>query len=209
MHARNLMIVALQVLGVAFVVAILHELVLVIPWIVQGWLSGLPAATNWWSAIDVVLVLLVRVGFCMAMIVLARPIAYWFYPANPQGEADQSGELTFGNVGAGDLYRIACFAMGIYVLVAAVSAAAGVLVQTMRGSPFWDTIAIQSGIVQLAVLIPLSACLIFGSRGVAQALSRLSYDPDAVPNPQFALRTILILTAAVAVLLAVLRFLAS
>jgi len=140
----------------------------------------------------------------MGMIVLAGRISRRLYPSS----APTADPIAFGRVGAGDLYYVASFMMGIYILIQAVAPAVSVLSEAMGGDPFsvepWINDGVH-GMITVAIYSVSGLFLIFGARGIAHAMAAVPRDSDEVPLPQFSIRMLLILGVAFAIVLGVLR----
>ena len=195
--ARNLLTVALQVLGFWLVCRSLIELPHITVYAMYG-SQRLPIA----------LTMILRSGAPLvvgvAVILLAGRISRRFYPASDR----TADPIAFGRVGAGDLYHVASYVLGIYFLVTAAGYAINILRLVMENQPaginLWTgheaVMLLTASIYSVTGLI-----LIFGCRGIAQAMSAVPRDSDEVPVPQFSIRMLLILGVAFAIVLGVLR----
>ena len=204
--ARNLLTVALQILGCWLVCRSIIALPQIATFAMYAFRSQSPLGVT--SPIFAILMMVLQLGgplvVGVGVILLAGRISRRFYPA-----ADHTADsITFGTVGAGDLYYIGSFMMGVYVLIQAVGPAVRFLGGTMGAGPFsmepWD----QGGVTDMitaAVYSVSGLILIFGGRGIAQALAAVPRDSDKVPVPQFSIRMLLIFGVAFAVVLGVLR----
>jgi hypothetical protein len=203
--ARNLLTVALQVFGFWLVCRAIIALPQVAAYAMYAFQSPSPSGTGPMLGISMMAVqlgapLVVGIG----VILLAGRISGRFYPASDR----TADSITFGRVGAGDLYRIASFLLGVYMLIQAVGPGVSFFGTTMRGEPLAFETWAQGGVNNLitAAVYSLSGLvLIFGSRGIAQAMAAVPRDSDQVPLPQFSIRMLLILGVVFAVVLGVLR----
>jgi hypothetical protein len=190
MSARTLLEVALRLLGICLcLVAITHmtanvSFLLLNPWAVTDFLS-------FFAPVVVQLLL----GFLL--IVFARRIAAWFYPRNE--------EVLQIAVGPGDIYRTACFVLGVYLLVQA-AVPAGRLV----GSGYARLVWMPQDVATLVELIVDLACgvwLVFGSRSISEFLRRLGYDANAIPAQRFSIAALFIILLVVALAFGLIRML--
>jgi hypothetical protein len=162
----------------------------------------------------------------VVLLLLGASLIWWapwiaarFYPARPSGSEvggilDQDGRPLAENpassetrvqVGPGDLYRIACFVLGVYLLVQTAAPAGRLVVAGMGGMIGWSRgQSIVDGVVVM-VYVVVGLVLVFGSQGIGRFLSSLRHDPDSIPKPQFSLMMLLLFIVAVAVVLGVIR----
>ncbi len=203
--ARNLLTVALRILGF---------------WLVCRSLIALPQiATFAWFTFQspnnvgnepalVLLMTVLQLGAPLvvgiALILLAPRISRRFHEPGDR----TADPIAFGRVGAGDLYHLASFMMGVYALIQAAAPALRFVGKTMTGAPLaWEPWA-QGGVqdmISAAIYSVGGLLLIFGGRGIAQAMAAISRDSENVPVPQFSIRMLLILAVALAVVLGVLK----
>jgi hypothetical protein len=111
--------------------------------------------------------------------------------------------------GAGDLYHIACFVMGLWMLVQAIQPGAqalGSLISRGNATLLLDTQTVV-GLCHSGILVLFGLALIFGSRGLSRFLASLGHDPDNVPAQQFSLKLLVALVTASALLLLTMRLL--
>jgi len=134
------------------------------------------------------------------VVVFSGRMASKFYPQTPEN----AGEIRFGRVGAGDLFRIASFVLGIYALFQAASPAIRLVERLMVGSPYTGGSVIHDA-VQAGVFFVSGLLLVFGARPIAQLMANLSYDPDTLPSQQISLWLLLALIAVVAIVLGLMR----
>jgi hypothetical protein len=106
------------------------------------------------------------------------------------------------SIRAGDLYHVAAFLMGIYVLVRAVSPGVRALVAMVEQA---DRTRYVASLVESIVLLVLGGALVLGARGAAAFFGNLGYDPDNVPAQQFSVRVVLFAIVGIAVLLVAIR----
>lgn len=144
------------------------------------------------------------------MVIIAISIALflfapWIARFMTRREGSKEGSIVFQSVGPGDLYHIACFALGIYVYVNAVDP----LVHALFGFLTEPSLALQNHTVAMliegVILLAVGTGLVFGARGIARFLGRLGHDPGDIPAQQFSLRVILIVVVGIAILLAIIK----
>lgn len=203
--ARNLLTVALQILGLGLVCMSITALPSIGHYAVYAFQSSNTLGID---PVFAVLMMVMQLGAPLVVgigtILLAGRIARRFYPPCDS----TSDSIAFGTVGAGDLYHIASFVMGVYMLIQAVERGVRFLEGTMRGIPFAMEPWAEGGVndmITAAVYSVAGLVLIFGGRGIAQAMAAVPRDSDEVPVPQFSIRMLLILGVAFAVVLGVLR----
>jgi len=147
----------------------------------------------------------VRFILGVGLLVYSSRIASRLYPE--LGEAGQ--QVKFGSVGAGDVYRIASFLLGVYVLLEAVRPAVHgfvALIQYERSR----TIPVHAipDLVVACVFVLAGLFLIFGARRVAEVFENVRYDPNTIPAQQFSLRLLLLVILICAALLGMIRYFA-
>lgn len=203
--ARNLLTVALQILGFWLVC----RSIIALPQIAAYAMYAFPSPNP--SGIDPVFVLLMMVlqlgaplVVGIGVILLAGRISRRVYPASDR----TADSIAFGRVGAGDLYHIASFVMGVYMLIQAVEPVVRFLGGTMGAGPFSMEPWARGGVhdmITAAIYGVSGLVLIFGGPGIAQAMAAVPRDSDKVPVPQFSIRMLLILGVVFAIVLGVLR----
>jgi len=102
--------------------------------------------------------------------------------------------------GAGDLYHLACFAMGLWMLVQAIQPGARALGSLIFEGSAGFRVDMQTAIrlCHSGILVVFGLALIFGSRGLSRFLASLGHDPDNVPAQQFSLKLLVALVTAAA-----------
>jgi hypothetical protein len=119
------------------------------------------------------------------------------------GKLGHDGEpARIESIQAGDLYQVATFLMGIYVLVLAVGPTARAVVAMVELSRYQDY---ASELVEAVVYFVVGCVLLFGAKGFATFLGSLGHDPDKVPAPQFSVRVVMMVMMGVALLLVLIR----
>jgi hypothetical protein len=202
--ARNLMTVALRILGFWLIC----KSIIALSQISAYAMYAMQSSNNLGDSIYMLLMTVVQVGgpaaVGISVILLAGRISRRIYPSS-----DPTADLiAFGRVGAGDLYHIASFMMGVYMLIQAVEPGVRFLAGTMKTGltsmePWAEDRVIN--MIPAAVYSLSGLVLIFGSRGIAQAMVAVPRNSDEVPVPQFGIRSLLILGVVFAVVLGVLR----
>ena len=203
--ARNLLTVALQVFGFWLVCTSVILLPKIAGYLMYAFQSAGRSGTD---PVEVLVMMILQLGAPLVVgigvIVLAGRISRRFYPASDR----TTDPIAFGHVGAGDLYHIASFVMGVYMLIQAVAPGVRSLAGSMGGGPFsmepWGQRGFHD-MITAAIYGMSGLILIFGARGIAQAMVSVPRDSDELPLPQFSIRSLLILAAAFAVVLGVLR----
>jgi hypothetical protein len=138
-------------------------------------------------------------GLLGAMLIGWAPrIAARFYPAGPE-----EIELHL-KIGPGDLYHVACFVLGAYLLVQAAEPACRLAIAGMRGMS-WDRGSLIAWAITAMVDAAAGIVLLFGSRRIGQLFSNLRYDPDTIPKQQVSLAFLLLLVLVVTLILGVIR----
>ncbi len=190
MSATRILEIALRVMGLWF---FFHSIIALTTF---SFYLSVPAATDYiWGAVATVIVQFLLSGI---LIFGAPAIAAWFYP--PVGESEGVRVV----VGPGDIYRTACFILGAYLLVAAAHPAGRLLIVGLGRNAFSQQAA---DAVTFIVYVSSGLLLVFGSRRIAEVLSKLRYNPDTIPQQQFSLAMLLILIVVVSVVLGVFRML--
>lgn len=200
MSARLLLEVALRVLGFW---ALLNS-ILALSTTVSLFLSemnfhgnlGMVDPTIWSSAIAVAM------QFIMGALLLwlAPAIAARFYPTDVGSEASQV------RVGPGDVYRVACFVLGAYLLVlGAQSAADTVAIGFERHLMGLSQPQLIQGGIDASIYFVSGLLLVFGSQPISELLLNLRYDPETIPQQQLSIAALLVVLVAVAVVIGVIR----
>jgi len=201
MHARTLFEVLLRVLGMFLLAWSLEKLLesgfLAYYW----WTTFAPTSIEIGTAYVLVTALaLLSVGFFLFR--RAPRIAAKMYPE----ALAESEPLRFGAIGAGDLYRITSFGIGIVFVVFALAAAGRAAVGlALDSSASWSNRDITD-LATFAVYGLSGLVLVFGSRQIGTWMATLRYDPDTIPAQQFSLRMLLIVITLVGVAFAALRY---
>lgn len=202
MHARTLFEVLLRVLGMFLLAWALEKLLesgfLVYYW----WTTFAPTSFEWVGPAFALVTALAMLSVGLFLLWRAPRIAAKTYPeALPEGEP-----LRFGAIGAGDLYRITSFGIGIVFVVLAL-AAAGRIAVGLALQPSFSGSMREIGDMATAIVYGLSGLvLVFGSRQIGAWLATLRYDPDTIPAQQFSLRVLLIVITLVGVAFAAMRY---
>ncbi|HLA84950.1 MAG TPA: hypothetical protein VJL29_09160 [Thermoguttaceae bacterium] len=219
MTRQSLLSVALRLLGFWVVLSHSHRL------IEFALLAILPAASMatvgrsglFHEVISSCVASLVLVGIGVVLIWLAPRIARRFYPI--QEETIES--ISCSQIGLGGIYRIAAFLMGIYIATLAVAPLLHAFQMTVLDDKFIP-LGMKSGfvvifVVQGGLYLLCGSLLVFGSPAIGRIMGRiasrdlrakLSYDENALPNPQFTLKVILIVITLAAILFGLLTWLA-
>lgn len=196
MSARLLLEVTLRVLGLWSLYTAIGNVATYVSFL---WDSTTPGLSQWLAPIVVGFVVQCILG--ITLIWWAPWIAARFYPA----AANEA--VVHLNVGAGDVYRVACFVLGVYLLVGTAQPASRFVAAAMAGPSSWSRPQIISDAVATLVYAAAGIVLVFRSEGIGRFLSSLRYDPDRIPKPQFTLLMLLLLMLFVGVVLAVIRML--
>ncbi len=196
MSARTLLEVALRILGVWCVVSTVHTLTTSASiYLAGGWGQTGVDMAGWFFASGLSSFVQLMLG--VALICFAPAIAASLYPDTP--DADQS----LSRVGPGDLYHTACFVLGVFLLVSAAQPAGRIVNAGLRGIPF----EMAGDIFTMIVYMAAGVALVIGARRLGELLSSLNHDPDSIPRQRISLTILLVLSAVVAVVLGVLRWL--
>ena len=204
MSARLLLEVALRVLGLWFAFHSIITLAERIPiYLGAVWGSLIPNTTSYLVTTGVTFVVQFALG--AALIYWAPGIAAKFYPPDAENEEPRIG------VGPGDVYRTACFVLGVYLLVQIVQPASRLAIAGFQ-RPYsnWQPSQMAVDAVTTIVYTVVGMFLLFGSNKIGEWFSSLRYDsnrndPNTIPKPQFTIAAILILVVLFAVCLEVIR----
>jgi hypothetical protein len=202
MSARLLLEVAIRVIGL---------------WLVFTTISGLPTTALLilpviWSTAPPSSLLPSIIAFGVSIIVqgvFGALLAWWapwiasrFYA---RGSEEVQVHLA---VGPGDVYRIACFVLGVYLLVHTTEPASRLAATLIQGTPAnWRLGQGVADSVATVVYAATGIVLIFGSRRIGEMLSHLRYDPDTIPKQQISLAILLSLVVLFALILGAIRWL--
>lgn len=195
MSARRILEVALRIMGL---------------WLLFAGMAGLSKfgtiwLTDWMITKEHIVSYSVAVVWQLllgaALLGWAPRIAMRFYPP----ESD-SGELIVA-VGPGDMYRIACFVFGVYLLLQTAVPIGRLLngaVLTARGyTPPSGPLASDAVTVMMHGLAGI--LLIFGSQRIAKWFSNLHYDPDTIPDQRVSIMALMLMFVLAAVVLGTIR----
>lgn len=200
MTARQLMEVALRVLGVWFVAQAVFDTA---QWAASySFFPGTMGVTQAAFFAAAVIVGAVQLALGIALIFVASRIANRFYANEPAAEGAPS-RIGLSQIGPGHLYHVASYLLGAYFLVYGIQAAAALAIRAMSSSVPADQMATPG--TTAVVYIGSGLLLIFGARRIAEMLSLVRYDPDSIPQQQFSLKLLLGITVAAAVALVVLK----
>ena len=200
MSARLLLEVALRVLGfwalLNFILAISTTVSLFLSEMNFHGNLGMVDPAIWSSAIALAMQFVVG-----AMLLwLAPVIAAKFYPQEVEGETPQI------RVGPGDVYRVACFVLGAYLLVqGALTASNAVVIGFERQLSGLSQPQLIQGGVNASIYIVSGLLLVFGSRPISELFLNLRYDPETIPQQQISIAALLVVLVAVAVVIGVIR----
>ncbi len=196
--ARLLLETAIRVLGLWFVFTAISSLAAE----AYLWLPGPPGPVAPDLMIASVIPGVVR-GLLGVMLTWWAPsAAAWFYPA------DSKDAQIHLNVGPGDIYRVACFVLGAYLLVRTAEPASRLVVLLIQETPrTWRSGRAVAHAVVALVYMAAGVLLVFGSRRIGELLSHLRYDPDTIPQQQISLAMLLSLILLLGLILGVIRWL--
>lgn len=202
MHARTLFEVVLRVLGMFLLAWSLEKLLesgfLAYYW----WTTFAPTSIEWIGTAYVLVSALAMLSAGMFLLLRAPRIAAKTYP-----EARAEGEpLHFGAIGAGDLYRITSFGIGIVFVIFALAAAGRAAVGLSLQSSFSGSMREIDDLATATIYGLSGLVLTFGSRQIGAWMATLRYDPDTIPAQQFSLRVLLIVITLVGVAFAAMRY---
>jgi hypothetical protein len=191
MSGRLLLEIALRISGLWFLFTAITTLTATLSVLsVSGWTDYL------WGAVASVVAQFLLGG---ALVFCAPAVARWFYPAAAESEGSPV------SVGPGDVYRTACFVLGVYLLVSTARPAGRLLEAGLSGEALSRSIA---DAMTLIVYAASGVLLVFGARPIAELLSNLRYDPDTIPKQQISLAVLLVFVVLVAVVVGVFRMIA-
>ena len=212
MNARELFVVLLRVVGLFFLLWAIEGLPVAVGQAVvflqqraflQQSAGGPQAAWYMVWMVSYATTPIVRAIVGFVLLVSAPRIGSWFYPHR----SEETEPPNAASVGAGDVYRVASFLLGAYMLVLAVPPAARVATVLMGDSRTGPGgYGFLPDLVQACVFSVCAVGFMFGASGIAQLLERLRYDPEKVPPRQFSLRLLLLILVGVALILGLIRY---
>jgi hypothetical protein len=204
MNARELFVVLLRVVGLFLLIWAIEAMPVIVGQVAQYrgafGAAGQMAEFRVW-ALSIALVPIVRAILGIVLLVSASRIAFWFYPETAQ----ETEPVKAGSVSAADVYRIACFLLGAFVLMLGVPAAARAVVMLMGGAQY-NASRFLPDLVTACVFFLFAVAFMFGASGIAQLLRGLDYDPENVPAQQFSLRVLMFIILGVALILGLIRY---
>lgn len=200
MSARLLFEVALRVLGIWLLVNSVNTLILTASsHLASQSNSMVPGWENYLVAYAMTFVVQSVLG--VVLLYFAPNIAALFYQAVIENDATNDPSI---RIGPGDVYHIACFVLGAYLLVQTAEPASQLVIAAIRETP-WMRGQLASTSVRLVAYAVSGIFLVFGSRSISRLLSNLRYDPETIFNQQVSIAMLLILLVVIAVVLAILR----
>jgi hypothetical protein len=107
---------------------------------------------------------------------------------------------------SGDVYRTACFVLGVYLLVQAVTPACRLVIADYNNNVvIWRSGTLTYDAITVIVYTAIGMALVFGSGWIGGWFSSLHYDPDTIPQQRFSIAALLLLFVILAVCLEVIR----
>lgn len=168
MSARLLLEVALRILGVWFIFTAVNALTTTASFYLSGgWGEPSVDLTRWFfvSGISVV----VQSALGLGLIFFAPVMAARFY--REQADAGESQ----ARVGAGGIYRIACFVLGAFLFVSAAEPAGRIVNAGFQGQRY----GMAGDAFTTIAYMTAGILLVFGSRRIGERLSSLRYGPKS------------------------------
>ncbi len=194
MSTRVLLELATRVMGLWFALSAFVGLMGMMPWYFSSlWNAESPDGTSYFLAL--VLTPVFQIGMGATLVLWAPGIAAHFYPS---GDDDEKLQI---NVGPGDVYRTACFVLGVYLLILAVPPACRVALAGYGGA-FGSS---PGDVVTGLVFTIFGVLLAFGSKQIGEWLTYLRYDPNTIPRQRIAIAALLLLFVILAVCLEMIR----
>lgn len=172
-------------------------------YVLGGAASGLPKMGPT-LAVTILAPLATNIGLATILYIYAPRIARRILPAWPL----EDDAPRFAGITSGDLYHIAAFLLGVWVLVQAAKPSAVTAVTLMDRQP--GTAWPRESVVALAealILLVAGGILVFGSRGLAKFLDGLRHEADGTPAQRFSLALLIAITVGIAMVLALIRLL--
>lgn len=197
---RELSLVALRIMGLWFIfggVSLVPMVVSQLFWAPPGSMTGGEQLRLWLAG---TMSFGVRIVVGVLILVYSGWIAAKLYPQPVTGSSD----LSFGKVGAGDLFRIASFVLGIYAMLLAVTPAVRLAGELVEWGPRGDGFVVHDA-VHAGVYLASGLLLAFGARPIAQWMASLRYDADTIPRQQISLLFLMGVVLVVAVVLGLMR----
>jgi hypothetical protein len=203
MTARLLLEVLIRVLGLWYVVAMVSGLAAAVFVAVPGSRDSIPL--HWTLSYGAAIIVQGVLG--VALLLGAPRIARRFY-----GRRTEDAEIRLA-VGPGDVYRIACFVLGVYLLVQTAEPAsrfaAGVTESVVTGMPLnWQTGGIVPYAIMTLVYGGAGVVLVFGSERFARLFFDMRDQPGTDPKMQASQKFLLWLVLGVCLALGVARCMA-
>jgi len=202
MTLRELTMVGLRIVAIWIGVSaltVLPSLAYGIAELVTGGMSRFGGVRESWLMVgSPLLVGVLHAGIGVVLFVMAPRLAR----SVSRGSDPDFEPAKVKSIRPGDLYHIAAFLMGIYVLVRSISPgarAAVAMVDRTAGAAY------AALLVEAVVFLAFGAALILGGRGIAAFFASLGHDPDNVPAQQFSMRVILAVVIGTAILLGIIR----
>lgn len=187
-------------MGVWFFFSAIHDLSTTATIHLSGFMAGSTGFSTWLFASGVSIGFRVALG--VGLILCAPFLSTRFYAE--QVEPSESPSRVFG---PGDIYRVACFVLGAFFFVSAAEPAGRVINAGFQYQQFSMNGSVMAGdVFTMIVYLSAGVFLTFGSQRIGEMLSSMRYDPESIPNQQYSVKLLMILTGLVAVLLGVLRW---
>ena len=194
MTPRDLVEVALRVMGIWFVAVAIVSLAMTISYVLSDTWGSVLGQPGWLLGSLVMVVAQFAVG--AVLMYRAPSIAAWFY------RNDSASAATPVHILPGDAYHIACFVLGMYLVVRSIAEMFQGVTHLIQGGA---TSAYGPEVLSAAVQLLVGLALVFGAERIGRLMASLKYDPESVPRQRLSVATLLILVAAVAVVLGVIH----
>ncbi len=194
------MLVALRVMGLWFIFGGICLIPMAVSTFFWGPQGSMTAGQHLWLSLSGMIPVAVRIVVGVLVVAFSGWIVSKFYPP----PAADSGEIRFGKVGAGDLFRIACFVLGIYAMLQAVPSAVRLADELMAAGPHTGGRVIQDA-VHTGIYLVSGLILVFGAKGIARWMASLRYDADTVPKQQVSLLFLMGIVLLIAIVLGLMR----
>lgn len=198
MPARLLLEIAIRVLGLWFFFKAIIDLANTAYYFVEPTSLFLPQEmiTTAWVPIAV-------------QAALGVILTWWGPWISARFYSGRTGDLQLHlNIGPGDVYRVACFVLGVYLLVHSAAPAAQLVISLLERERWsWQLRRGADDAVRAIVYFGSGILLIFGSRRIGTLISNLRYDPNTIPRQQMSLAFLLVLLVLIALALGLIRWL--
>ncbi len=207
MNLKHLTVVAIRVAAVFWLLSTILGLFSTLAMVIPQF-SGLGFSLNdgFGYLLTPIMVMVVQCAVALFLFLFAVSLANFVCSDIPSAENIPQEKIA---IGAGDIYHVASFILGIYTLVQAISPAVqGIvdLVATVENMAM-NNYSTATNLATAAIFLVIGIGLTIGAKGISRFMVSLGHDSDDIPAQQFSMRLILVIVIGIGVVLGIIRLL--